>query len=104
MAESILEEIRDLLLPKENFSLVVSSTATDWTTNFSPPLYLDPKRKYEFALVNLETYNSIPNINSSNNTLIYTTNVRTDNIRWKTITIPVSSYELSQINTESSDS
>jgi len=72
--QQVLEDIRDLLAPKENFSIVVTSSGTDWTTHFSPPLYLNPKRRYELALVNLETYNSIPNITEANNHFVYSSN------------------------------
>lgn len=92
----VLEKIRDLLAPKENFSIVLTSAGTDWTTHISPPLYLNPKRRYELALVNLETYNSIPNITEANNHFVYSP----DGIVWKTITLPEGSYELVQINTE----
>jgi hypothetical protein len=95
--QKVLEEIRDLLQPKENFSIVLSSDTTDWTTFFNPPLYLDPKRKYEFALVNLETYNSIPNVTATNNTFVYSPDSGTT---WKTITLPEGSYELAQITAE----
>lgn len=95
--QKILEEIRDLLLLKENLSIVLSSEETDWTTFFSPPLYLNPKRKYEMALVNLETYNSIPNVSMNNNTLVYSAD---SGKTWKTITIPEGSYEVAQINAE----
>jgi len=94
--QQVLEEIRDLLAPKENFSSVVTSSGTDWTTHLSPPLFLNPKRRYELALVNLETYNSIPNITEANNHFVYSPNGTT----WKTITLPEGSYELVQINTE----
>lgn len=99
--QKVLEEIRDLLkLPPqvgENMSIVVSAQTTDWTTAFSPPLFLDPKRKFEMALINLETYNSIPNVTSSNNTFVYTPDSGTT---WKTITMPEGSYEVTQINAE----
>lgn len=77
-------EIRDLLLPKENLSLVLSSTTTDWSTNFSPPLHLNPKKNYELALVNLETYYTIPNIDPTNNTFVYSFDSGTT---WKTVTL-----------------
>jgi hypothetical protein len=96
-SKTILEEIRDLLLPQKSVSFVVSSDTTAWTTDISPPLYLDPKKKHELALVNLETYNSIPNIVASNNSFVYSPD---NGANWKTITIPEGSYELPQICTE----
>ena len=74
---------------------MLSSTTTEWSTNISPPLYLNPKRNYELALVNLETYHSIPNIDSTNNTFVYSPDGGTT---WKTITLPTGSYEIAQIN------
>jgi len=94
--QQVLEDIRDLLAPKENFSIVVTSSGTDWTTHLSLPLFLNPKRRYELALVNLEAYNSLPNITEANNHFVYSPNGTT----WKTITLPEGSYELVQINTE----
>ena len=91
----LLEEIRDLLDHKENISLVLSSNKTNWNTMFSPPLFLNPKKRYEMALICLETYNNIPNINESNNKLVYN-----DGISTKTITFPVGSYEVTDINKE----
>jgi len=38
-----------------------SSNTTDFTTNFSDPIYLRGK-KYEVVLVRLKTFNSIPKI------------------------------------------
>ena len=83
--EKLLEEIRELLDHKENMSVVLSSNKTNWCTMFSPPIYLNPKRKYEMALISLESYYSIPNINSSNNTFVYNVAGGTTKI----ITIPV---------------
>jgi len=97
--QKLLEKIRDSLaaklLTKENFSVVVSSETTDCTTIFSPAIHLDPQRRYEMALVNLETYNSIPNITVANNTFVYSHN---GGSLWKKITLPEGSYEISQIN------
>lgn len=91
----ILEEIRELLDHKENMSVVTSSNQTTWNTIFSPPLFLNPKKKYEMALISLETYYSIPNINQSNNTFVYS-----DGSSTKTIVFPVGSYEITDINAE----
>src|SRR6218665_3154665 len=99
--QKVLEEMRDLLrLPPqvgESMSIVVTSNTTDWSTYFSPPLFLDPKRKYELALVNLETYNSVPIITTANNTFVYSPD---SGVTWKTITVPEGSYEVIQINAE----
>ena len=81
----IYEKFNDCIAKKWSSSLVFSSKTTDWTTEFSPPLILDNKDKYEIGLVNLETYYSFPNISASlkNNLFIYN-NGRTT----KTITNP----------------
>lgn len=95
-----MDEIRSLLSlfleGKENMSIVLSSSgSTSWSTVFSPPLYLDPKKKYEMALISLESYYSIPNLNANNNTFVYT-----DGSQTKTIIIPIGSYELADIDAE----
>lgn len=55
----------------------------------SPPIVLDNDAEYSLGLVNFETYNSIPNIDHSNNKF-YVGN--------RIITIPEGSYELDDIN------
>jgi len=64
-------------------------------THVTAPLPLYPKRRYELALVRLETYHSIPNITEANNTFVYSPNNGTT---WKTITLSEGSYEMAQIN------
>src|SRR5678816_424484 len=93
--EEILKEIRDLTLPKENFSIIYSSDQTDYTTNFSPMLHLNPNKRFELALVNLETYNSIPNVDGNNNKFVYSNNAGTT---WYPIVLPEGCYEIPQIN------
>ena len=36
----------------------------------SPPIKLESKKKHEMVMIRLETYNSIPNVNETNNLLI----------------------------------
>jgi hypothetical protein len=76
-------------------SCVLTSDTSDWDTSFSPPLYLDTNKNFEIALVGLETYNSIPNITSENNTFVYSADSGTT---WKTIALPDGAYEITHIN------
>ena len=78
-----------------SISCVLTSDKSEWDTSFSSPLYLDPYKGYEIALVRLETYNSIPNITIENNTFVYTADGGTT---WKTIILPDGAYEITHIN------
>ena len=53
--------------PKESFSILLSKTSSQIRTKFNPLIQLDNSKRYEIALVNLQTYNSFPNFDSSNN-------------------------------------
>ena len=57
--------------PKESFSILLSERSSQIRTKFHPLIQLDKGKKYEMALVNLETYNSFPNIDSTNNNCRY---------------------------------
>jgi len=52
----ILEKIERNTSPKTSTQIVVSENSTNIKTTFNPPIELDRTRKYEMALVNLETY------------------------------------------------
>src|SRR5688572_9749135 len=93
--EELLKEIRDLTLPKENFSIICSSDQTDYTTNFAPMFHLNPNKRFELALVNLESYNSIPNLDGTNNRFVYSIDTGKT---WITIRLPEGCYEIPQIN------
>jgi len=69
--EDILRKIEDNTAPKDSFQLIISSSTTDFTTRFNPPLQLKRGKQYEVALLNMETYYSIPNIDSTNNNFTY---------------------------------
>src|SRR5882724_3673037 len=81
----------------KSYSLIVNSNETNFITNYSPPIELNPRKSYELALVNLETYYSFPNVDSSNNVFKYSTD---GGVHWDVIEIPEGSYELKQINDE----
>ena len=56
---------------------------------------MDPKKQYELALLNLETYYSFPNIDDKNNQFRYRKDIKSP---WKTISIPKGCYEVVGIN------
>lgn len=58
---------------------------------FYPPLVLDEKSDYSLGLINFEVYNSIPNVDGTNNLFHY-------DIDDKVIEIPVGAYEIEDIN------
>ena len=95
MTEELLKQIAKNTSPKESYQIVVSSNQNDFDTLFNPNITLDRNKRYEIALVNLETYYSFPNIDSSNNVLNYS---KDSGATWKTITIPEGSYEITDIN------
>ena len=74
--------------------MIASGIDSRIVTTFEQPIKLDPKRQYELALLNLETYYSFPNINETNNKLRYRINATS---KWQTVEIPVGSYEISAI-------
>jgi hypothetical protein len=77
----------------ESISINLTRESSDIRTHFYPPLQLNPSKRHEIALIRLETYNSIPNIDEGNNTLRY----EIDGVSHDII-IPTGAYELSQIN------
>ena len=90
-----LEEIADNTRGRIGYQLFVSGVDSEITTVYEQPIKLDPKRQYELALLNLETYHSFPNITDKNNQI----KIRNggDKVAWKTITIPIGSYEVKAI-------
>ena len=71
MNTEILEKIEKNTSPKTSTQIVVSENSTKIKTTFNPPIELDRTRKYEMALVSLETYFSFPNFSDENNVFRY---------------------------------
>ena len=69
--EQLLEKIEKNTSPKTSTHIVVSENSTKIKMTFSPPLELDRTRKFEMALVNLETYYNFPNLSDENNVFRY---------------------------------
>ena len=95
MEVELLERIANNTDHKTSFQIILSSDKTNFNTRFNPKLELDEKKKYEIALVNLETYYSFPNIDETNNTFVYSPD---NGNSWEKIKIPEGSYEIDDIN------
>ena len=96
--ESILLDIKNLLknpYSKEQQQIVLTSNLTDFYTRFSPSISLSENKRYEIALMNITSYNSIPNVDATNNLFRYSHDSGTT---WTDIILPTGSYELSNIN------
>lgn len=74
-------------------SIILSSTKSELIANVYPPIILEPNGYHELAMVSLDMYHSIPNIDN-NNCLFYYEYKSEEFI----ITIPVGSYEIDAIN------
>ena len=95
MEVELLERIANNTDHKTSFQIILSNDKTNFNTRFNPKLELDEKKKYEIALVNLETYYSFPNIDETNNTFVYSPD---NGNSWEKIKIPEGSYEIDDIN------
>ena len=93
--EELLHKIVENTSQKDSFQIIVSDDTTRFKKKFHPPIQLNKNKSYEMALVNLETYYSIPNITDKNNKFKYSANGGAD---WVTITIPTGSYDIEDIN------
>ena len=93
--EELLAKISKNTELKGSRQIVVSSNKTRFNTRFNPPMQLDKNKKYEMALVNLETYYSFPNIDASINYFRYSPDGGTT---WVDIFIPEGSYDIVDIN------
>ena len=94
MERELLERIADNTKPKESFQIVVSNNKTKFTTQFNPHIQLKKNKRYEIALVNLETYHSFPNITHDNNNFSYSPDAGGI---WYNIIIPEGSYDIEDI-------
>ena len=95
MEVELLERIANNTDHKTSFQIILSNDKTNFGTRFNPKLELDEKKKYEIALVNLETYYSFPNIDETNNIFVYSPD---NGNSWEKIKIPEGSYEIDDIN------
>lgn len=77
-----------------SITVTATSTSSLLRTNFHPEIDLDDRYSYSCCLLDFYTFNSIPNIDESNNKFYYFTDILAPT---QVIEIPKGSYELSDI-------
>lgn len=77
-----------------SYTFTLSGSSSELSSNVYPPLELENNNQYEIAMLNFETFNSIPNINSTNNKFVF---YDSKNVK-RTIEIPTGTYEIDDIN------
>jgi hypothetical protein len=95
--DKLLERIARNTDPKSSFYIALNEKSTRIRTEFRPVIELDCNKKYEMALVSLDTYNSIPNIDETNNNFKYSPDNGTT---WFNVDIPEGCYEIEDINNQ----
>lgn len=73
-----------------SFTIALSDKSSTLSAHFNPPIYLENDSEYVIGLTNFETFNTIPNIDETNNRIFYGPQ---DDM----LTIPTGSYELKDI-------
>lgn len=77
------------LFNKMSWMLTFSGNSSVLTTDYFPPIELDRNASYVIGLVDFQTYNSIPNVDESNNKFHYGED--------KIIVIPEGAYEIEDL-------
>jgi len=58
-----------LTVMSDSYTLIVSRRSSELTANYFPPIELSPHKQCALALVELQTFNAIPNIDEGRNKL-----------------------------------
>ena len=85
MEVDLLKQIVKNTEHKTSFQIIVSDSESRFKTGFNQTLQLDTDKKYEIAMVNLETYYSFPKVDEFNNVFVYSPD---NGNSWEKITIP----------------
>ena len=76
-------------MEETSFNLRISGESSILETHYFPPIELSPEKKYVLGLIELLTFNSIPNIDTNCNKIY---------IGEQVIVLPTGSYEITDIN------
>lgn len=75
-----------------SYSFTLSGNSSTLSYDFNPPIYLDVNVDYEIGLVNFNSFNTIPNVDETNNVFLWG-----DVQKIKEFKIPIGSYELDDL-------
>ena len=96
MEEKILE-LQNYLSNKDQYLINITSNKSDIKYQFNPPLELSPNRNYKLGLLWFSAYNTIFNVNDTNNNFaIYDYK----NSKYYQVKLDPGAYEITQINKE----
>ena len=74
---------------EDSLTLTLSGASSTLEAQYFPPIELSPNKNYVLGLVELLTFNSIPNIDSNNNKFY---------VAGQVVSLPVGSYEIEDID------
>lgn len=77
-----------------SITLTLTGNTSSLNSHFYPEIELDEQYSYSACLLDLYTFNSIPNINKTNNSLVYSNN---DGKTYEKIVLPIGAYEIDEI-------
>lgn len=77
-----------------SITLTLTGNTSSLNSNFYPEIELDERYSYSACLLDFYTFNSIPNINKTNNSFVYS---KDDGKTYERITSPTGSYEIDKI-------
>src|SRR5688572_11010654 len=92
---TIMEKVERNTSSKSSFYILLSKKSAKLRTRFNPLIELDASKKYEMSLINLETYFSFPNIDTTNNNFRYSPD---EGATWFDVNIPEGCYEITDVN------
>lgn len=77
-----------------SITLTLTGNTSSLNSHFYPEIELDERYSYSACLLDFYTFNSIPNINETNNSLVYSND---DGKTFERFTLPTGSYEIDKI-------
>lgn len=77
-----------------SITLTLTGNTSTLNSYFCPEIELDERYSYSCCLLDFYSFNSIPNINNRNNTLVYSKDYGST---YQSITLPIGSYEVDDI-------
>ena len=84
-----MKEVLVMTKPKDSFTLVVSDNSANIQITSNPPLYLQANHSYEFAMVNLGTYNSFASM-----IVLVQSTITSSPVEWATIIVVYASSRM----------